>query len=263
MVYHREPGVLAYYRITNKKVTTRLRRLIVTAEIIVLCLILSNQTANGMPVPESYVNFIECFHKDIGSSSQLIFVVVKHMHVTGAKVYTFEKKGYLWNVAMPAQEANVGRHGLAAVGNKIEGDMKTPSGIFHIGIAFGYEPLSNTKITYRQIKDNDFWVDDVNSDDYNKWVASKPNRGSFEIMRRKDAAYRYGFIVDYNTLPVVKGKGSAIFFHVWKGETKPTGGCIALSEENILKLIKWLDPEKHPKVIIACEADIVSEKLRK
>lgn len=207
------------------------------------------------------IDFINENGSELKSSEQVIFVVGSNQSSPRSTVYFFEKNKGQWSRAYQSMPANIGKNGLASFGKKIEGDMKTPSGIFPIGLAFGYEQFGRTKMTYRLITDNDFWVDDVNSDSYNKWVVGKPKSGSYEIMRRKDGAYRYGFVVEYNTNPIVKSKGSAIFFHVMKGETNPTAGCVSLSEGSIVKLIHWLDPAKQPKVIIGTELAIASQRL--
>jgi L,D-peptidoglycan transpeptidase YkuD (ErfK/YbiS/YcfS/YnhG family) len=68
-------------------------------------------------------------------------------------------------------------------------------------------------------------------------------------MKRDDNLYKYGIIIEYNTDPVIKGSGSAIFLHVWKGEGIHTAGCVAISEENILKILDWLDPAATPLII--------------
>jgi L,D-peptidoglycan transpeptidase YkuD (ErfK/YbiS/YcfS/YnhG family) len=37
--------------------------------------------------------------------------------------------------------------------------------------------------------------------------------------------------------------------HIWKEENVPTAGCVAMSEENILKILDWLDPAASPIII--------------
>jgi L,D-peptidoglycan transpeptidase YkuD (ErfK/YbiS/YcfS/YnhG family) len=69
-------------------------------------------------------------------------------------------------------------------------------------------------------------------------------------MKRDDNLYKYGIVIEYNTSPVIKGNGSAIFLHIWKGESVPTAGCVAVSEENILKILQWLDPAASPLIIM-------------
>jgi L,D-peptidoglycan transpeptidase YkuD (ErfK/YbiS/YcfS/YnhG family) len=98
-------------------------------------------------------------------------------------------------------------------------------------------------------------VDDVNSEDYNKWVKGKPNAASCEKMKRDDDQYKYGVVIEYNMYPIVKGKGSAIFLHVWK-DGGPTLGCVSMSEEMVLKILGWLDPAKKPLIIMGKESEL-------
>jgi L,D-peptidoglycan transpeptidase YkuD (ErfK/YbiS/YcfS/YnhG family) len=79
---------------------------------------------------------------------------------------------------------------------------------------------------------------------------------SYEVMRRDDDLYKYGIIVEYNTDPVIKGYGSAIFFHLWRGKEAPTEGCVALSEENLTRILRWLNPEARPLAVLGTNATI-------
>ncbi len=195
----------------------------------------------------------------IGGSEQLIFAIntdSSSFHVT---IHTLEKESGSWHLVFPPFEGSVGKKGFAAIGKKREGDGKAPTGIFPLGIAFGYEPSVATKMVYRQATEDDFWVDDPNSKDYNRWVKGKPGAASFEKMKREDDKYKYGVVIEYNTRPVVKGKGSAIFLHVWKpGE--PTSGCVAMSEEMVLKVLGWVDPAKKPLIIMGTESELAAMK---
>ena len=55
-----------------------------------------------------------------------------------------------------------------------------------------------------------------------------------------------------NTIPtpVIPGYGSAIFLHIWKKPGSPTAGCVAASEENILKILGWLKPDADPVIVL-------------
>ncbi len=144
----------------------------------------------------------------------------------------------------------LGRTGLAAPGAKKEGDGHTPSGVYPITTAFGYESHADTGLNYKQATDVDFWVDDVASPQYNQWVHGTPQANSFEHMKRPDKLYRFGAVIEYNTNPIVPGNGSAIFLHIWRAYYKPTAGCVAASERNIRRLLKWLDKNKQPVIIL-------------
>ena len=119
----------------------------------------------------------------------------------------------------PPIEAIIGSKGFAEPGAKREGDGKTPTGIFPLEFVFGYDETVNTQMPYRQATETDIWVDDAQSDDYNKWVRKTETRAaSFEEMKRKDDLYKYGIVVGYNTQPIIKGNGSAIFLHIRAGK---------------------------------------------
>ena len=103
--------------------------------------------------------------------------------------------------------AVIGRNGLAAAGEKKEGDGKTPSGIYPLGPAFGYASSIDTGLAIPSGTDLDFWVDDVQSMQYNQWVSGMPVARSFERMKRSDNLYQYGIVIGYNTHPVIPGAG--------------------------------------------------------
>jgi L,D-peptidoglycan transpeptidase YkuD (ErfK/YbiS/YcfS/YnhG family) len=97
----------------------------------------------------------------------------------------------------------------------------------------------------------DIWVDDPQADDYNRWTKIQETKAaSYEMMKREDNQYKYGIVIEYNTDPIIKGNGSAIFLHIWKGEGIPTAGCVAVSEEDIVKILDWLDPVAAPLIFI-------------
>jgi zinc D-Ala-D-Ala dipeptidase len=192
----------------------------------------------------------------VGKSGQIVLVTSESGYSTTAAVRTFEKRFGKWNPVGEAFRASVGHNGFAGISRKKEGDRKTPAGIYPLGTAFGYAPAVKTKMPYRQATENDFWVDDVNSIQYNMWVHGKPDASSYEKMKRDDITYRYGIVVEYNTAPIVAGMGSAIFIHVWRGPGIPTEGCIAMSEDNILNMLAWFDPSKKPLIIAGSESQL-------
>lgn len=158
----------------------------------------------------------------------------------------------------------VGRNGMAPdagsnlfitnqLANKHEGDGCSPAGVFELGPVFSYHALTGLKMPFIQVTSNDLCVDDVHSAHYNtlindSLIAAKDYQ-SFEHMRRSDNQYEYGVWVNYNTNPQTPGNGSCIFLHIYKDENTATSGCTAMSKENMLTLINWLDVKKHPVLI--------------
>ena len=195
---------------------------------------------------------------DPGGGHQQILVVRKSRpHVFSAQVFAWEQFQGKWRPIFKAMPAVVGRKGIALPGAKREGDGRTPSGAFDLQQAFGYGPALTTGLNYRKVGEEDIWVDDPGSPQYNQWVKLPTEAGSFEHMKREDQLYEMGAVIEYNTDPVVPGNGSAIFLHIWRGPNSPTAGCVALSKSNVRKMLKWLDADKNP--VITIEAPAQSE----
>ncbi len=186
--------------------------------------------------------------------SQLLLVTNNCPSSFIVQITALEKKDGKWEEVFPSVNGVIGKNGFALPEEKREGDGRTPAGIFPLKISFGYKESIPTKMPYRQSLSDDLWVDDINALDYNRWVKEKSTKAlSFERMRRDDDLYKYGLVIEYNTAPVVKGYGSAIFFHVWRGKNRPTEGCVAVSEDNIVRILKWLDPQAAPLIIMGAE----------
>ena len=187
-------------------------------------------------------------------------VMVVSTHKEGeykATVYAYERKPEGWVKSFDKMEAVIGKNGFST--NKIEGDGKAPAGIFRIGHAFGISyGASITKLPYRKVTDNDYWIDDITSADYNTWVeySGNPNDRWKSFERLNISLYKYAVVIEYNMNPVIAGKGSAIFLHIWKNSSSGTSGCTAVSENNMIKILKWLDPASNPIIIQGTDAMI-------
>ena len=65
-------------------------------------------------------------------------------------------------------------------------------------------------------------------------------------MRSGDFAYHWLIDIRHNADPPVPGAGSAIFFHIRRGENRPTTGCTTMAEPELVKIIAWLRATKQP-----------------
>jgi L,D-peptidoglycan transpeptidase YkuD (ErfK/YbiS/YcfS/YnhG family) len=59
-------------------------------------------------------------------------------------------------------------------------------------------------------------------------------------MWRDDHLYDIVVVLDWNTGPVAKGCGSAIFLHLTRPDRGPTEGCIALPMDTLRPLVARL-----------------------
>ncbi|WNS45613.1 L,D-transpeptidase family protein [Paenibacillus sp. MMS20-IR301] len=183
-------------------------------------------------------------------SSQIIVVEAVSPRAQTGRLSLLQKVDGQWISILPGIPVTLGSGGI---GKTREGDKRTPSGVFPLGSSFGSaaDP-GGLKLPYIRTTGQDYWIDDPHSVQYNQWVSYSGNPDlhwqSYERLRQP--LYKYAVILRYNDAPVVPGKGSAIFLHIWKAEDKPTAGCIAMSESNLLKLMRLLDPALSPAIAI-------------
>jgi len=130
--------------------------------------------------------------------------------------------------------------GKAGVKKKIkEGDNITPKGTFRLlKVFYRSDKIKKIKTLLKKIKikKNFGWCDDPNSNFYNKLI-KLPFGGSYEKLYRADNIYDILIVLNYNTNPIIKNKGSAIFIHVAKKNFSNTAGCIGLAKEDLLILL--------------------------
>jgi D-alanyl-D-alanine dipeptidase len=67
-------------------------------------------------------------------------------------------------------------------------------------------------------------------------------------MLRNDLLYKWGLVVDHNAR-AIPGGGSCIFLHIWKDSSTATAGCTAMREQDLVTLLRWLDPKRRPVLI--------------
>jgi D-alanyl-D-alanine dipeptidase len=204
----------------------------------------------------------------VNSSRQCILVVAENWTSTTGVLRSFERRASKegWKELGSGIPVVVGKKGLGlglglvrlnlnGVPIKKEGDDKAPAGIFRLSSAFGYAPARSArwvKLPYLALTKKIEGVDDPKSHYYNKLVdrsrVAKVDWSSAEKMRRDDALYKWGVVVDHNSAAIA-GAGSCIFLHIWKSPSAPTAGCTATPEKDLVRLIRWLDPARRPILV--------------
>ena len=141
----------------------------------------------------------------------------------------------------------IGKKGTTS--NKIEGDKKTPKGIFSLGPLYYRKDRTNnpiTKLKKIEIKKFMGWCDDSKNRNYNKPIIIN-NKTKCEKLFRKKNNYDLLIPIKYNFMKPKKNKGSAIFLHL-TNNFKRTLGCIALKKNDMLILLKLI--KKRTKIQI-------------
>ena len=134
-------------------------------------------------------------------------------------------------------KCSFGKNGFTK--NKREGDCKTPMGNFKIiKCYYRSDRIKKPKTKLRCIKITKTmgWCDNPLSPNYNKLV-HLPYKYGYEKLYKKNHTYDVILVLNYNTHPVKKFYGSAIFIHIAKKKFKPTLGCVALEKKNLIFLL--------------------------
>ena len=145
-------------------------------------------------------------------------------------------------------KCSIGKNGSTS--DKIEGDKKTPKGVYSLGPLFYRKDkfkILETKIKKIPIKKDMGWCDDVNNENYNRLIKVN-NKIKHEKLYRKSIIYDLLIPINYNTKKPIKKKGSAIFIHLTNNYEK-TLGCIALKENDLLTILKLINNKTKIKIL--------------
>ena len=189
-------------------------------------------------------------------SEQMLVVESKSASSIYATLSLYEKKADTWRKTLTTS-AVLGKNGSSS--KKREGDGKTPTGLFPLRSAFGTKVKpSGVSYPYKNTTANDYWVDDPASSDYNTWKTYKgdPKRKWKSFEKLTNSLYRHAIVIGYNDQPIVKGKGSAIFLHVWRSSKSPTLGCVAIPEDKLVQILRKLEVEKNPHILIGTKGTL-------
>lgn len=145
-------------------------------------------------------------------------------------------------------KCSIGKNGKTT--KKIEGDNKTPKGLYTLGPLYYRKdrlPKLSTKLKKIEIMKNFGWCDDVKSKFYNKPIKTNINV-RHEKLYRNDKKYDLLIPIEYNSKRPKKNKGSAIFLHL-TSNYKKTQGCVAIKEKDMLILLKLINKKTKIKII--------------
>jgi D-alanyl-D-alanine dipeptidase len=199
----------------------------------------------------------------IGAAQQALVVTTADWNSVDGTLSRFEKVSSTWKQAGDKIAVVVGRNGLGWDGTigapgfnvefvKREGDGRGPAGVFELTRQFGFSTTPVTAgLAYLTITHQTECVDDEKSRYYNGVVnrndVSEPDWNSSEKMRHVPQ-YKIGIMIGYNSTSM-KGAGSCIFLHIWRGPSIGTAGCTAMAEAQLRRIAQGLREAKHPVLI--------------
>ena len=210
----------------------------------------------------------------VANSDQLVVVTTRGWDSTQGELHRYERRGRHWQEMGQGTVVSVGRNGVAwGLGlhsmpqpgpQKQEGDGRSPAGVFNLPGAFGYGPTGHSLMPYQAMAETDWCIDVVDSPFYNRIINAREQGeaaivGSSEPMRLDlhnagDIRYALGLRVAHNP-QAIAGKGSCIFLHLWREPGEATAGCTAMDDSTMQSLLAWLDPRRHPVLVLLPESE--------
>jgi len=176
-------------------------------------------------------------------------------HTTGTKGtwvrYQWSGAAKGWARVSSIVAAVFGSGGVVPASQRVQNTNETPAGVFPIEYAFG-RSNPGTKLTYRVIDSCSWFVEDPTQSDYNRWREACTAPATLgEHLADYPVMYQQAAVIGYNySNPVHYGadSGAGIFLHY---ALHFTGGCVGLTDlSELTTTIKWLDPAKHPQIVI-------------
>lgn len=212
----------------------------------------------------------------VGTAGQVIVVTAPSWQSTHATLRAYERDGSGgWREVIGATPARLGWSGLYLAAQRRQGTGKTPAGTFAIPSAFGRLADPGTALPYTRFDRNDAWTyNPRNPYTYNVFQTADTSWRSYgdyvEQLWSHGRQYRYVAVLDYNlpggpirtgadgirrsTRPANTRAGGGIFLHVTDGRS--TAGCVAIPQEAMRSVLRWLDPSRRPVIVIGPESAI-------
>ncbi len=134
-------------------------------------------------------------------------------------------------------KCSIGKRGLTR--KKREGDLKTPKGKFKFKfLLYRKDRIKkiHCKLKTKKINKNMGWCDDPGSIYYNRLIKFPFNKSAEKLYLKKNI-YDLILVMNFNTKPIVKNRGSAIFLHIKNKKSSPTKGCVAIQKKDFLKIL--------------------------
>lgn len=176
------------------------------------------------------------------SVNQLFIVAASAMDKTTAYITMHERDENGEWIQILSTPGFVGKNGCCLDADHAEGCGQTPVGRYHFTKAFGIAPDPGCAMDYFQVTDDTYWSGDMNEGmHYNEMVDIKdyPNLDLENSEHIVDYEYQYQYClnISFNEDGTL-GRGSAIFLHCYGLQKPYTGGCVAVPEYSMVRILQ-------------------------
>lgn len=204
---------------------------------------------------------------------QLITVTSDRWSATRAQMSMWRKRSDGWHRVRGPVTVRLGWNGWVPAGKRKQSTGTTPAGRFSMPSTFGNRADPGAEIRYRHADDSDVWpYEPRDPATYNiyqsrKAKASRWRSDYYERLASYGREYAYGVVLDFNLprgvhwskkrqqrvarQPADTSRGGGIFLHVRKSTY--TAGCVAGPIKQIRWVVRWLDPDLSPRIVMGPE----------
>ena len=179
------------------------------------------------------------FANQVGNATQVVSVV--STGGSNATMDIYQRTATGWQALRTGVPTHVGSAGMAPQAKS--GVPATPMGVYSLDSAFGTAANPGTGLPYTQVGPNNWWSgDDHSPATFNTMQVCQKAQCPFNTAESENLQipqYKHAVVmgVNKNKTP---GGGAAFFFHTTDG--KPTEGCVAVDDAQLVSIMKWLQP---------------------
>src|ERR1700751_3734606 len=178
------------------------------------------------------------FANAVGDATQVVSVVSTGGSNATMDIYQRTTAG--WQALSTGIPTHVGSAGEAPQGG--QGVPAPPMGVYPLDSAFGRGPNPGGGLPYTQVGPNHWWSGDDHSPTFNTMQICQKSQCPFNTADSENLQipqYKHAVVMGVNKNKV-PGGGAAFFFHTTDG--KPTEGCVAVDDAQLVSIMKWLRP---------------------
>lgn len=167
-----------------------------------------------------------------------------------------------WRCQQAPVIARLGKSGSRPLIERRSGDGTTPAGVFPLGNVrawdgqqfqfFGNRPDIGVRGSYRLVRNEDCWGATPQTASYQQLVNARGCSSPDEWLQSIGDVYGHAAVIGANldpisgALPGEPAYAAAIFLHrnlyTSAGASKPTSGCVSLSEDDLEFALRLIDP---------------------
>src|ERR1700742_2888568 len=178
------------------------------------------------------------FANQVGNATQVVSVV--STGGSNATMDIYQRTAAGWQPLRTGIPTHVGSQGMAP---QAKSEVPaTPMGVYSLDAAFGTAPNPGAGLPYTQVGSNHWWSGDDHSPTFNSMQVCQKAQCPFSTAASENLdipQYKHAVVMGVNKNKV-PGGGAAFFFHTTDG--KPTEGCVAIDDAQLVSIMKWLRP---------------------